>query len=294
MEERAAFRMALYQIAFERTQDIVLFLRTNGDILEANQAAVQAYGYSYDELLQMQINDLRADKDSPLIRVQIEQICSKPYQFEAVHRRKNGSVFPVEVSSHSQVVEGERILFSIIRDISERKQIEDRLRYLATHDTLTSIPNRYYFEQALQQAVAQAERGLVSSLLFIDLDNFKVVNDTFGHIMGDQLLINVAGVLRGVLRKTDVLARLGGDEFAVLLEGVSADDAALVAEKIRLAVEEEELCLNMYGTYFKLTISIGIVAIDGSLSSQEMLAYADQALYTAKGCGKNCIRTGQA
>lgn len=292
MEERDAFKTALYRAAFEGTQDIVLFLRTNGEILEVNQAAVTSYGYSYEEILLMRVHDLRADKDNPLIMVQINQICCNPYQFEAVHRRKDGSVFPVEVSAHSQMVEGERILFSIIRDISARKQIEDRLRYLATHDTLTGIPNRYSFEQELQQAVIQAGRGLTSSLLFIDLDNFKVVNDTFGHIMGDQFLINAAGVLRGVLRKTDILARLGGDEFAVLLEGISPADAALVAEKIRSAVEAEDLYLNMYGTYFKLTISIGIVAVDGSLSSQEILSYADQALYTAKGCGKNCIRMG--
>lgn len=292
MEKAAEFKNVLYQTAFKQTPDIVLFLQANGDILEANQAAVQAYGYSYTELVQMNINDLRADKDNPLIKDQIAQICSNPYQFEAVHRRKDGSVFPVEVSSHSHIVYGQTILFSIIRDISERKRVENRLRYLATHDSLTNIPNRYYFEQALQHAVAQSEKGLANSLLFIDLDNFKMVNDTFGHTMGDQLLINVVGVLRSVLRKTDTLARLGGDEFAILLEGASNEEASLVAEKLRAAVEEEELCLNMYGTYFKLTISIGIVAIDGGLSSQEMLAYADQALYTAKGCGKNCIKVG--
>jgi len=292
MEEAAEFKTVLYQTAFKQTPDIVLFMREDGSILEANQAAVEAYGYSYTELVQMNINDLRADKDNPLIKAQITQICSSPYQFEAVHRRKDGRVFPVEVSSHSHIIDGQTILFSIIRDISERKQVENRLRYLATHDSLTNIPNRYYFEQALQHAVAQSEKGLANSLLFIDLDNFKMVNDTFGHIMGDQLLINVVGVLRSVLRKTDTLARLGGDEFAILLEGASNEEASLVAEKLRAAVEEEELCLDMYGTYFKLTISIGIVVIDGKLSSQEMLAYADQALYTAKGCGKNCIKVG--
>ena len=292
MEEGAEFKTVLYQTAFKLTPDIVLFMREDGSILEANQAAVQAYGYTYNELIQLNINDLRADKDNPLIKAQIAQICLNPYQFEAVHRRKDGRVFPVEVSSNSHVIAGQRVLFSIIRDISERKQVENRLRYLATHDSLTNIPNRYCFEQALQQAVAQSEKGLANSLLFIDLDNFKIVNDTFGHIMGDQLLINVVGVLRSVLRKTDTLARLGGDEFAILLEGASNEEASLVAEKLRAAVEEEELCLNMYGTYFKLTISIGIVAIDGKLSSQEILAYADQALYTAKGCGKNCIKVG--
>lgn len=292
MEEGPEFKTVLYQTAFKLTPDIVLFMRENGSILEANQAAVQAYGYTYNELIQLNINDLRADKDNPLIRAQIAQICSNPYQFEAVHRRKDGRVFPVEVSSNSHVIDGKRVLFSIIRDISERKQVENRLRYLATHDSLTSIPNRYCFEQALQHAVAQSEKGLANSLLFIDLDNFKIVNDTFGHIMGDQLLINVVGTLRSVLRKTDTLARLGGDEFAILLEGASNEEASLVAEKLRAAVEEEDLCLDMYGTYFKLTISIGIVAIDGKLSSQEILAYADQALYTAKGCGKNCIKVG--
>ena len=287
-------KIGLYKTAFEMTQDIILFLLTNGQIIGANQAAANAYGFSYQVLLTMKIYDLRADKDIALINTQIAEICRSPYQFEAVHRRRDGSVFPVEVSAHSQKFGNETVIFAIIRDISERKQVENQLRYLATHDSLTDVPNRYLFEEALQQAVVQAEKGMPSALLFIDLDNFKIVNDTFGHATGDQLLINCVNVIRGVLRKHDILARLGGDEFAVLLNGLTSKEAAIVAEKLRLAVEDEELCLNMYGTYFKLTVSIGIVAINGSLCSRDILDYADAALYAAKGSGKNCIKAGCA
>lgn len=292
MKEVWKAKTALYQTAFEKTQDIILILQPDGNIVEANPAAVEAYGYSCQELLDKTIYDLRADKDNALVTTQIGQILSSPYQFEAVHRRKDGTVFPVEVSSHNQDFEGETVIFSIIRDVSARKQVENRLRYLATHDSLTNVPNRYLFEQVLQHAVAQAKKGDINSLLFLDIDNFKIVNDTFGHLAGDQLLVNIVNILQRTLRKHDILARLGGDEFAILLSGTDTAEAGIVAEKLRAAVEEAELCLNMYGTYFKPTISIGIVGIDGHVSSQDLLADVDAALYRAKGCGKNCVRLG--
>lgn len=167
-------------------------------------------------------------------------------------------------------------------DISAIKQAEAKLKYLATHDYLTGIPNRYYFEESLQKAVAKARRGKKSAFLFIDLDNFKAINDTKGHAAGDELLINVANTIKKHIRESDFLARLGGDEFGVLLEEVTADQAMLVAEKLRRLTEE-----SASPSFGNLSLSIGVVMIDGTLDSQKLFALADSALYAAKEKGRN-------
>ncbi|MHB8158854.1 MAG: sensor domain-containing protein, partial [Desulfocucumaceae bacterium] len=177
----------------------------------------------------------------------------------------------------------------IIRDITERNRMKERLEYMATHDFLTSIPNRYTLEENVRRAVSKAKRGYGSAFLFIDIDNFKLVNDTLGHAAGDEMLITMANILRANLREGDLLARLGGDEFAVILEGVSLKEARDVAEKLRLVVDREELCLTTHKTCFTLTISIGVVMIDGTQDSQKLLSYADTALYSAKDGGRNKI-----
>ena len=174
------------------------------------------------------------------------------------------------------------------REITERKQAEAQLTYLATHDYLTSISNRYSFEESLKKAVAKANRGKVSALLIIDIDNFKLVNDTKGHAAGDDLLISVANILKENLRQSDTLARLGGDEFGVLLEETTVNEARLVADKFRQITEENDFCLLKYGC-FNLSLSIGVVMIDGTLNSQRLLALADTSLYTAKEQGRNRV-----
>lgn len=167
--------------------------------------------------------------------------------------------------------------------------MKKQLQYLATHDSLTNIPNRYLLQENLKRAVAKAKRGQKNALLFIDLDNFKLVNDTLGYTAGDDLLITLVNILKSNLREGDLLARLGGDEFAVLLEGATAEEAGTIAEKLRRAVDEEELCLVTHRTCFNLTISIGIVMVDGTLDSQKLLSHADTALYAAKEGGRNKV-----
>ncbi|MTI79926.1 MAG: EAL domain-containing protein [Firmicutes bacterium] len=176
-----------------------------------------------------------------------------------------------------------------IRDITERKLTEKQLHHLATHDSLTNIPNRYYLEEALKKVVAKARRGKNSSLLLIDLDNFKMVNDTLGHNAGDKLLVSLTEILRNHLRGEDVIARLGGDEFAVLLEGASVSEARTVAEKLRTVIEESQLCLVMYKSCFNISLSIGITIIDGTVEPNKLLGMADTALYKAKESGKNKV-----
>ncbi|MCL6638479.1 MAG: EAL domain-containing protein, partial [Firmicutes bacterium] len=177
----------------------------------------------------------------------------------------------------------------IVRDITGRKKMEERLQYLAMHDPLTGLPNRRSLEKALQQAAAKAKQGVKSALLFIDLDHFKLVNDTLGHAAGDGLLIAVACILKGRLSEEDFLARLGGDEFALLLEGTTAGEAGATAEDLRRAVEESELSPDPHGPGVNLSISVGLVMVDGSLDVQKLLSLADTALYRAKEEGRNTV-----
>ncbi|TEB09656.1 EAL domain-containing protein [Pelotomaculum propionicicum] len=176
-----------------------------------------------------------------------------------------------------------------IRDITERKHLEKQLQYLATHDALTNIANRYSMTEALKRAVAKAKRGEKSAFLFIDLDNFKLVNDSLGHAAGDNLLVTLTNILKNNLREGDLLARFGGDEFCVLLEGASLREAEIVAEKLRRAVDQDELYLDMHKCCLNLSISIGVVMVDGSLDAQKVLSYADNALYTSKESGRNRV-----
>ena len=206
------------------------------------------------------------------------------YEFRFVDRFENKKDVLINIS----IITGTQKTVASLMNISTIKQAEAQLMHLATHDYLTNILNRYSFEESLKKAVAKAKRGKESALLFLDIDNFKLVNDTKGHAAGDDLLINIANTLNENLRENDTLARLGGDEFGVLLEETSVDSARLVAEKLRQTTEENEFCLLKYGC-FNLSFSIGVAMIDGTLNSQRLLSLADTALYAAKEKGRNRV-----
>jgi len=175
-------------------------------------------------------------------------------------------------------------------DLSETNKEVEQLHYLATHDFLTNIPNRYYLEEYLQKIIMnESAKQNKSALLFIDLDNFKVVNDSFGHASGDQILLSFVERLKANLERKNFLARLGGDEFAVVLEGASLVKAKEVANRLLEALWRGKFAVNEKQVAIPVTASIGIAMIDGTLDVQTILSYADIALYTAKGEGKNRV-----
>jgi diguanylate cyclase (GGDEF)-like protein len=197
-------------------------------------------------------------------------------------RRADGSEFPIDVALGPAEAGGEQFVVAIVRDITERKLHHDELRYLSEHDALTGLLNRRGLDRQLAQAMAQARRHEVATILMlIDLDGFKLINDRFGHLEGDRFLCNVVQGLRDRLRAGDTVARLGGDEFAVILPYSTPAAATEVAREL-LAVVRDAAREATAGE-LPITASIGIVAL--GLAGQDVIAAltaADDAMYVAK------------
>jgi diguanylate cyclase (GGDEF)-like protein/PAS domain S-box-containing protein len=168
-----------------------------------------------------------------------------------------------------------------VDDVTDRRRAESELTHQATHDVLTGLPNRMLLEDRLQQACARLTRSHDAvSVMFIDLDGFKAVNDTYGHTVGDQVLVEVANRLRQVLRSVDTIARLGGDEFVVFCEGLPESEVARIVRRIHDTIA---VPLVVSGEVLRLGVSVGVeTARDGSATFDELLARADQAMYREK------------
>ena len=204
--------------------------------------------------------------------------------------RRDGHVILID-GALAPIEEGRRLAGWVLsfRNVTAAKRLTSELMYHANHDALTGLANRRAFESRLERAVATAgAQGACHALLCFDLDRFKTVNDRGGHVAGDELLRQLAALLRKHLRDRDTFARLGGDEFAVLLEDASPDDAAHVAEKIRAAVAGFEFVWE--GERFRIGTSIGLLDFRDDLHSPaELLARADELCYRAKARGRNRV-----
>ncbi|MCL5040782.1 MAG: EAL domain-containing protein [Firmicutes bacterium] len=256
----------------------------------ANESALRNTGFTLEELRGRTPLDLVPAFTWDGLEAQLSQLrrgSRESMDFEALYRRKDGSTYPALTRLKFFGGGSPPVFVAFTQDITERKRHEEQLSYLGHHDHVTGLPNRRLLERALERVVANARRGSGGALLYLDLDNFKVVNDNLGHAKGDSLLVNLGHLLNGALRKGDLLARWGGDEFAVLLEETSNGEALAVAERLRRAVEEYRLHMN--GHTYGLSLSIGVALIDGNSGVQELLVQADTALYAAKARGGNCL-----
>jgi diguanylate cyclase (GGDEF)-like protein/PAS domain S-box-containing protein len=257
-------------------------------IVEANDAAMSQYGYSRDEFLSRQLPDLRpASERTQFLQHSVKSM--PPYQplrpFR--HQRRDGSIFEVEVASHALDFQGVAMRLAVAQDITERATLERELEHRAFHDVMTGLPNRGLFFDRLHQAQQRAARDQRPlAVLFVDLDHFKDVNDSFGHEAGDQLLVNVAHRLEGIFNATETVARFGGDEFTVLLgELRSAGEAEQIAARI---TELFQVPFVIEGHERVITASVGIIlSPQGQDSPADLLRFADIALYRAKAGGRN-------
>jgi diguanylate cyclase (GGDEF)-like protein len=210
--------------------------------------------------------------------------------------RKDGSLLWVNRTiSLARDGAGEPLYFiRVIEDVSERKQTQEQVTYLAQYDALTGLPNRNLFRDRLILAIARAQRhNQPMALMFLDLDRFKEVNDALGHTAGDEVLQIAAGLLREALRNVDTIARLGGDEFTVILEDTAQlDYVKIVAEKIKRAFSEP---ISIHGREFAITASIGIALYPRDAADAEgLLKTADVAMYQAKKAGRNAYEFYEA
>lgn len=272
-----------------------------GRLIDVNPAYCQQSGYRREELLSMHISELDAKEDATFVAQRIQHMMYHGReQFETRHRRKDGSLWPVEVSTTYHPA-GDGHIFAFLRDISERKRMETQVQQLAFNDPLTGLPNRRLLTDRLSQVLANCQRsGGFGALLFLDLDNFKPLNDCHGHEVGDLLLIEVGQRLNACVRESDTVARFGGDEFVVMLSQLGSDEqesiqqAGVVAEKIRQALAAPyRLTVNHQASAavtvdHQCTTSIGVVTFGSSHSSgSDLLKWADAAMYKAKEAGRN-------
>jgi diguanylate cyclase (GGDEF)-like protein/PAS domain S-box-containing protein len=211
-------------------------------------------------------------------------------RFEAEIRPPRGEARWVEISMNRVHLEVGELVIGILRDISERRVMQAALQYHASHDDLTGLANRRAFQQRLHALVdaLPGDRG-PHALVYLDLDQFKVVNDTCGHQAGDELLRQLGVRLEGLVAPHDVIARLGGDEFGLLLHHLPIEEAMRLAEALRENVAAHRFAWS--GRSFELTASIGVCAIDAAtVSAEDVLSSADAACYVAKDQGRNRVQ----
>ncbi|MFA5515180.1 MAG: EAL domain-containing protein [Desulfuromonadales bacterium] len=254
-----------------------------GRIVEANARICANLGYPREELCALTVFDVDAQVNHELWRLHQKELASGGFKtIETLHRRKDGTTFPVEITISCHRYEGQNLCFCFVQDISDRKDNEKRLVHLATLDELTGLANRNLLFDRLEQSIYYANRSQrLVAILLIDLDRFKVVNDSLGHTAGDELLCMVARRLLDTVRAADTVARLGGDEFAILLTEVAEEEhVVLTAEKILAKIIQPYAVAERWIT---VTPSIGISLYprDGG-GSEMLLRNADIAMYRAK------------
>jgi diguanylate cyclase (GGDEF)-like protein/PAS domain S-box-containing protein len=279
-----------FRYAMEGAADAIFLIdRRTMRFVEVNQAACNLLGYSREEMFEAgpgllwpgTTQQLEDDFDA-IIGARTD---SGPV--DARMRHKRGGLVDVEVHQQAQRWGDDWLVVGIVRDITERKQAQESLHQLAHYDALTGLPNRALFYATLERTVAQASsHGWGVAVLFIDLDNFKSVNDTLGHAIGDELLSQLGNRLVKCVRTRDVIGRLGGDEFAlILVMNDCRSGAALVAGKVRAALQAP---FRLMGHDVMVTASIGItIHPDDSRDPTTLLRYADMAMYRAKQSGRD-------
>ncbi len=296
MREQVQARQTRLQSILDNALEGIIITDESGVIESFNNAAQVLFQYSAQEVIGKDISEIIPWPDSEIHQEKIihfletgqSSIMGKNRELHAV--KKDGTVFPVSVKVNEMIVDGQCHFTAVVEDVSERKALIDDLHYQANHDSLTSLYNRNFFNNALEKAVNEHVCGdsNTNAIIYLDLDNFKYVNDTMGHLAGDQLIVEVSKLLQARIRKADILGRMGGDEFAILLYHESDVKLSYVADCFR-----EILCNYTFkyeGHVVDITCSIGAAYINNEIKTKEdLLARADFACHEAKRLGRNQV-----
>jgi diguanylate cyclase (GGDEF)-like protein/PAS domain S-box-containing protein len=289
-----------FRFLAENSADVICSVGPTKELRYVSPSAFHVLGWKPEELVGKGPEALLLAEDLPILMAAIDHDVSTGRSGPPVAvrvRKKDGSVVWVEISA-SATTGGPREIVIVMRDINERKILEERLSTLALTDGLTGLWNRRAFDEALEREWLRTLReGSELSLLMLDIDHFKEFNDRYGHLVGDDCLRAVAVAARGTIRRTDIACRYGGEEVTVILPATEAAGAAATAEAMRAAIESLRLPHegNPQGGAW-LTVSIGVATAlarsGGSMRMPEsLLSAADNALYKAKKAGRNRIAT---
>jgi diguanylate cyclase (GGDEF)-like protein/PAS domain S-box-containing protein len=262
-----------------------VYAAEDGRVLSANESAVRRYGYSAEEFERMRVTDLEvtSEEDAKLI----EALFSDSSGAVVRHQFKDGRRIWASLMQSGIKFRGMEACFQIARDVTDRVEHMQVRMHQANHDVLTGLPNRALFADRIQQCMKRCEReDRKATLLTIDVDHFKAINDTYGHAVGDECLKIVAARLSSKIRQVDTIARVGGEEFAAIIGGLHiAEDAEKVAESL-LRVFDEPLWLGELE--MAVTVSIGIAIYpDDAVEAETLARRSDEALYAAKRAGRN-------
>jgi diguanylate cyclase (GGDEF)-like protein/PAS domain S-box-containing protein len=274
--------------------DAIILADSNGNIIFWNESAGKIFGYTEQEILGGSLSILMPEQYRKGHQQGLERIKSTG-QSEYIGRiiemsglRKTGDIFPIELSV-AMWRAGKEIFFSgIVRDITKRKQMESEMHILATTDTLTHVFNRIKYTELMQREIERARRyDHPLSMIMFDIDHFKRVNDTYGHMVGDYVLCTLAQLVKENLRETDFLVRWGGEEFVIIAPETDLRKAGNLAERIRQASESYQ-----FDKVGRITVSFGVAEFHKDDTEDVLIKRVDDAMYMAKKKGRNRVEVG--
>ncbi len=307
IQSRLAHSERLHRYMVANSPDLIYILNLKGEFTFVNDSVTKLLGYQKSDLLGKHYSEFIADEDRLKAEylfnerrrksrsnrmVELNLKCNpvnseKPFEITTRPIELNSMGIYAVDSRGSKKVSTYQGTYGVARDISSRKKAEKMITYQAYHDLLTSLPNRAMLHDRLDLAIKQAERtGETLIVMFLDLDRFKLINDSFGHMVGDQLLVEIAGRLKAEIREGDTLARLGGDEFMLLLpQPTTREQAERVAQKL-IASLQQPFFLKNKEVYINVSIGISVFPVD-SHDINTLIKNADMAMYEVKATGKN-------
>ena len=287
---------ALHRTLFETASDAILILKEGGWIIAANPRALELFGCRIADIRGQSVNILSAlrqpngaDSETAFNRYVQQALTGEPQHFEWNHRRFSREFFAVEISLNRLELHGSWYLQAIIHDITERKRYEERLYLEANYDSLTGLPNRYLLTGTLEELLGNSEHDTAGlQLMLLDIDNFKFINDTLGHAVGDNVLIWLSGHLKALCGPGDFLARFVGDEFVIVHTGTQGSLQDTISRIRHVSMEP----FRFGETELFITVSIGIVSTPGrdGVTAETLIKNAEAAMFAAKRDGVGACR----
>lgn len=262
-----------------------------GRFYEVNQSLLASTGYTKDEFLNLSYWDITPAEYNEQELQQIKDLDEKgrfgPNEKEYI--RKDGSRFPIRIQGFIlRDIDDKKIVWGIIEDISEIKRLENELRQQAMCDYLTGAYNRRFFSEILPKAVNQALRvNNDLAVVIFDIDHFKLINDRFGHCIGDSILVDITSIVSANIRNYDILCRWGGEEFMLMLPSTDLQEGLKIADKLRMLIYSFDFQVPI-----KISCSFGLATLQSD-DPESLIKNADSALYIAKQSGRNCVRCFQ-